>query len=442
MAELVRVSVADGSWTPVKSFGWRQPHVKLSPDGRYIAYSALLGNPSQLQPADPLAERHIYVLSVDDGKEIELVKTAAANRSPMWMPDSAHIAFVSNLSGKLDLWSVSVRDGDNGSPSLLRRDIGDVIPVDVTRAGSYYYVQRKPGVEQVTIAELTSPGQRQRPETFVGLNPTWSPDGQFIAFSRHRGDMWDLIVRSVSTRDERVYSHEGLRFGPPRWFSDSKRLLQDVILPGRPRTSTALDIERREFKEAWTSDTYLTGIAALSPDNATLYFPSGHRDGPGTVLDRIMAADLNTGKERQIVSIPETMARGFGFAVSRDGRMLAIITTDSKSRDSRLAVVGSDGAGYREIYGPFRARQVFDQMAWTKRQPLDSVRHQCRRPQRQLSNHAHREGWRDPGIHGCDRQGAEHVRSESWTAPVSPSALSVVPRIVASCSRSTTCPRS
>ena len=62
----------------------------------------------------------------------------------------------------------------------------------------------------------------------------------------------------------------------------------------------------------------------------------------------------------------ETLARGFGFAVSRDGRMLAIITTDSKSGDSRLAVVGSDGAGYREIHGPFRAQHVFDQMAWTK----------------------------------------------------------------------------
>ena len=46
--------------------------------------------------------------------------------------------------------------------------------------------------------------------------------------------------------------------------------------------------------------------------------------------------------------------------------MLAVITTDMKGGDSRLAVVGIDGAGYREIHAPFRTRHPYDQVAWTK----------------------------------------------------------------------------
>ena len=175
----------------------------------------------------------------------------------------------------------------------------------------------------------------------------------------------DLVVRSIETRDERVYAREGLRMGPPRWFHNSQRLLQDVVLSGR-RISTALDIVRGEFKEAWSSDTYLTGITAISPDDSTLYFPSRDPKGPANTLDRIMAADLNTGKERQIVSITPTRPNAVGFALSPDGRTLAITTADGNTPNTRLAVVAVDGSGYREIYASFRAFHQADQLAWTK----------------------------------------------------------------------------
>ena len=71
--QLVRVALADGSIQVLRSLEWRGggdgvpsqpqgPFPSVSPDGRYVAYSALAVNPSQIPPLpkDP-QDLHIYV---------------------------------------------------------------------------------------------------------------------------------------------------------------------------------------------------------------------------------------------------------------------------------------------------------------------------------------------------------------------------------------------
>lgn len=371
--QIGRVALSDGSLTILKSLGWRiprgaAPNANISPDGRYIAYSALAINPSKAPPARPEStDRHIYLRATDGSAETELVKTAAISLMPLWTEDGAHIVYTSDLSGKADLWSIAVHDGKAaGSPRLLMRDLGDGQAAGITRSGSYYYTLEKNGVEQVSVAELSSGGKNRILETFVGINPTWSPDGSSLAFSRHstRGDNNDLIVRSVRTGEEKVYSHEGLRVAPPRWLHDGKGFIQYLLTPGASLAASVVDLKTGEFKQLF-SGANLTGVSAFSQDDKILYFASRDPNTKSTnILDRILAVDLASVTERQVIVLPNTAS--IGFALSPDGRMLAISRLDNKTWEAHLGLAGIDGSNYREIGGPFKSSGPYDKVAWSK----------------------------------------------------------------------------
>jgi Tol biopolymer transport system component len=230
-AQLAWVSAVDGSVRPLKSLEWRQPdRPSVSPDGRYITYSALVRAGSE--------ERHIFVLMADGSGETELVKTAGVNSAPVWMPDGAHILFSSDQSGSLSLWSLPFRNGKAaGSASLVKADIGRISPIGVTRSGSYYYVQTRGG-EDVSPADFRDgkvQGVSRTSDRFVGSNhgAAWSPDGRFMAFKRQRPGQatwfsgYDVVVRSLETGEEKTYAG-ALTTGMPlrlSWSHDGKAIL-------------------------------------------------------------------------------------------------------------------------------------------------------------------------------------------------------------------------
>lgn len=166
---LAWVSVADGSVKVLKSLEWRQAdkHKSLSPDGRYIAFSAMARPDS--------ADRHIYVLASDGSSETEIVSTAGVNEVPLWTPDGGHINFSSNRSGRSSLWSIPIKDGKAAGPaSMVKADIGKIFPIGFTRSGAYYYLHEQGG-EEVFVADLDRRdgkvhGTMRLSENFVGSN--------------------------------------------------------------------------------------------------------------------------------------------------------------------------------------------------------------------------------------------------------------------------------
>src|SRR5688572_4417949 len=131
--QLAWVSVADGTVKVLKSLGWRElKHPSLSPDGRYIAYSAT-------QSLESL-NTSIYILKADGSSEVELVRGAGFNEAPAWTPDGTRVFFTSNRSGGFGLWSIAVVDGRAaGSPELVKSDIGRISPMGFSSAGTYHY---------------------------------------------------------------------------------------------------------------------------------------------------------------------------------------------------------------------------------------------------------------------------------------------------------------
>jgi Tol biopolymer transport system component len=337
--QLAWISVADGAVKSLKSFGWRElDRPSLSPDGRYIVYSATESVES--------VKRAIYVLTANGSSETELVKGAGINEAPAWTPDGARVFFTSNRSGGFALWSIAVENGRAaGSPELVKPDIGRISALGFSSSGTYHYMHVTTSTD-VFVAELdpassTARGPAVRlTETFTGSRfPAWSPDGKAVAFLRGlRGRLGtgDLVVRSLETGQERIYAGE-VSGDQLLWFPDCKSLLVTVNRAGQSRLYR-VDLGTGQFTLARDLG---FGAKALAPDGRTVYVMNYYQTYEG-----IEAFDLVTGKERQVFKAPEPQrvgARRPMLALSPDGQTLAF------QLGRRTFLIGVDGRGFREL---------------------------------------------------------------------------------------------
>jgi Tol biopolymer transport system component len=358
---LARVSVSDGAVNILKSLEWRidDSHRPLiSPDGRYIVYSARAVNPSKIPPAttDP-TDRHIYVLAADGSSETEIVKTAGINKNPVWTPDGKHILFTSDRSGKFDLWSVAMESGKPvGSALLVSSEIGDVYGVSLRGRSYYYYPNQLAGTEYVNIADFAPSGSNKETrvvhatESFVGIRPAWSPDGKSISFKRHHpgsANDYDVVVHSLETGDERTYLTKFGTSGPGGavWSHDGKTIITGIGPGDASRSFYRIDLKTGEFKAV-----PVIGLPpfAFSPDDRTIYVSRNDEKDWAKLPAHILSVDLTSGKEKEIFTMPEP---GYvHLLLTPDGRTLVIWQrADQKTQMVHSYRLNVDGTGYREI---------------------------------------------------------------------------------------------
>ena len=131
---------------------------------------------------------------------------------PTWSPDGKSIAFISNMSGRNNLWLVPAEGG---------------WPV------------------QLTVSD-----QRQ-------TAPAWSPDGKWIAYqSDYDGDeQWDIFLVSPKTgKVVNLTQTREIAESNPTWSPDGRYLAYEV----KPKTSAAYEIDiydmvMREVKHLTTN---------------------------------------------------------------------------------------------------------------------------------------------------------------------------------------------
>lgn len=356
--QIATVSVQDGTLRQLKSFNWANIVPKFSPDGRYIAYDAPVGN----SPS-----RDIFVLAVDGSHETAVVKHPASDHVTAWSPDGLRLLFTSTRTGTQSLWSLPVKDGKSaGEPELVRGDANGLRPLRMTRGGTFYYQVSGRSKMEVYRAPLGQDGKVSGPPTIVAdqhVNSNWggtlSPDGKRIAYYSNRPETV-LVVRNLVSGEEQVYRPDldirRLYFLGPSWSYDGRSLLIVVRENERPgQFLYRVDLATGSVEEAGRN--VRAGLKA-APDREAVYYRAG------AALIRL---DLASAKETVVVRPDPNMPglRRANLAISPDGKQVAYL--QGQGNMTSILVQPLDGGEPRVVFSTARwgSGGRYNTLAWS-----------------------------------------------------------------------------
>lgn len=351
--EIGLITVADGSFRSLKSVGRNlvstannRTSIRFSPDGKHIAYD----RPS----TDTSLQRDVFVLAIDGGREIPAVVHSANDAVMGWSPDGTRPLFSSDRTGTVGLWAQPFSDGTpQGSPELLKSDIGSSFSLGLTASGALY-VYKSISSRDIAIApiDLEAGKLLGPPVSFIqgfvdGAGfADWSPDGKYLAYPVTSNNGC-VAIRSVATGQVRRLAHSLSDASRPRWSPDGRTLLaKGHDVRGREGIFQ-IDAQSGEATAVILGE--VTGLAEWSPDGKKVYF--SRFPARGVVVER----DLASGSEREVR----------GGDRSPDGQYVALRRQDPSTKTASLLVAPFAGGEPREVVR-LTQPEVFEQgNVWT-----------------------------------------------------------------------------
>jgi TolB protein len=200
---------------------------RVAPDNSRLAFSSLGRNGFQIR---------MYSLIL--GRVINFPEVGGTNVSPAWSPDGREIAYSSSRSGDPEIWI-----SDAGG-SLSRRITNfrgpDVSPAYNPKTGSQItWISGRTGLPQLYIMNTDGSGVQQMTDGGYATSPSWSPNGQVIAFAWDRkygpgapGGQ-DIYVMEVATKKWIQLTHDGGRCDFPSWSPDGRHIVYANSADGR-----------------------------------------------------------------------------------------------------------------------------------------------------------------------------------------------------------------
>jgi hypothetical protein len=264
-ADLLRISVADGQARKLQT---TEAHaIRLSPDGKFIAYSTWENNFQQ-----------IFVAPAEGG-EPQLISDRAALMD--WTRDGRYLVVAMDISGSEALYLAPIKSGKKaGEPIFVRYGyfVGHV-----NAAGAFVYsVPVQDGSFETWIGTLDAAG---RPSAWRSLslrsgnampNPTWSPDNAHIAYSAANQaagqTMQTIRVRDVASGDDRELYKAGTGRIDCAWAAQHNKLFcTELVEKDTEILSLAIDSGRPERLGVVPSSWHM---GAPSPDDRAIYLLS------------------------------------------------------------------------------------------------------------------------------------------------------------------------
>lgn len=349
------ISVEDGSLKILKTL----TKIKAAPmgmvfsrDGRYLIVD--------LPQTDGNHKHDIFALSVDGAGESRVVEHPESDNVLGWIPGSDAILFLSSRTGTYDAWTVGIVDGRaHGQPLLVRKNLGQVVPLGISPEGSLYYSVGITMSEIFTASVDLDKGAvieppKIVPQPLVGADeqPQWSPDGKFLAFfSKEKTapgtrDRMILKIRSEDTGETREFKTNLEWLSRSNWSPDGRSLF---VVGSDGKASLAIfRIDVRTGQETLIID---------SESGANIKFIAPARDGRsvyytyfefGKKRARVMGIDLATRKTRELYRQDAPPDIG-GLSVSPDGKALFFGTLAPDNSRVLKTIPLPEGGTPREI---------------------------------------------------------------------------------------------
>jgi len=361
--QLVLISVDDGSVRILKPFDLKRNflNANFSPDGKYVIY--------ERSQEENLLNNDMYLLSIDERKEMPLITHPADDRLLGCAPDGKSVLFASDRRGTLDAWLIQLEDGKvKGTPRLIKESLGKVEPLGFTDKGSFYYVSPK-SEHNVYIAHLDPETGKviDTPKThikYIGKashSPAYSPDGKYLAYISERGastkSHFVICVRNLKTEKEKEFFPGHWNLMDLKWSPDSRFLLtrasnkKDLGTPFFNYIICKVDTKTGKVETVIQSEednnneiTHFIHSTDWSSDGKSIFYIIQKRVHE---TYRLIKRNLQSGLEKTIYSAASP--QGFYiFSRSPDGEWIAFVEYDEKDNRT-LKVIPSAGGDARDL---------------------------------------------------------------------------------------------
>ncbi len=192
---------------------------RVSPDNSRLAFTSLGRDGFQLR---------MYSLLL--GRMVAFPIAGGASESPAWSPDGKSLAYSSSRTGDNEIYITGV-DG-----SLSRRITNfrgpDTSPVFNPRTGAQIaWISGRTGLPQLYIMESDGSSVQRLTDGGYAVSPSWSPNGQFIAFAWNRkygpgapGGQ-DIYVMEIATKRWIQLTHGTGLCDYPSWSPDGRHIV-------------------------------------------------------------------------------------------------------------------------------------------------------------------------------------------------------------------------
>jgi TolB protein len=200
---------------------------RWSPDATRIAFTCYV-------PFRGITSAQICIYSTDSNHLIAFPRYRGTNSSPAWSPDGSQIAFMSSQGGDPEIYVSDVTGGHlhrvtfaagvSTSPAWNPKTGKQIVFVS-DRAGSpVLYMSNSDGSDVQKI---------DLPDMGYVIDPSWSPNGQLVAFSwRRPSGNYDIYAMDIVSHQLVELTRDAGRNERPSWAPDGRHLVFESTRTG------------------------------------------------------------------------------------------------------------------------------------------------------------------------------------------------------------------
>ncbi len=341
---------------------------QLSPDGAWVAYSVTTAD-----SAKDKSDTDVWMTSWDGTQTVRLTSTPESESRPRWSPDNRYLAFVSGRQeGKGgQVWLLDRRGGEAQRLTTLKGGIEEFAWSPDSRRLVLVLEEETDSIARKDTAEKKTPkpividrynfkrdiaGYLGSKRTHLALfdvaakrldtltserhdddSPSWSPDGQRIAFVREApaepGRARDSDLFSIDARRgavaKQLTDFAGPDGGRPSWSPDGRWIA--FVRGDEPRFS-AYHLNKLAVVASDGSAPARVVTASLDRPVSAPRFTSDGRAVLATLSDdraeQLVRIRVGDGTVERVVGGRRAVA---GFSVARDGRTAVLLTTPDRA---------------------------------------------------------------------------------------------------------------